>query len=99
VETAPTHGVYRAWRGILWRQEGREGKAQGELAEAAKVLDAEPGFDPCQRYWRARVARELGDTATAARLDREKLAADTPSVDYDESRLPGHTGTLARRAS
>ena len=99
VEISPGDGVYRAWRAILWHREGREAEAREELQQAARDLDAESRLDSCQRYWRARVARELGDTTTAARLERETDVPETPSVGYDESRLPGHTGTLARRAS
>jgi type IV pilus assembly protein PilB len=62
------------------------------------------GFEPAslerwERHWRTRIAEELGDEATVARLEREANQPEVAAPDYDESRLPGHTGTLARRAS
>ena len=98
VRVAPGDGVYRGWRAIL-KQRRKSPEAAAELREAAATLDALPRLDEWQRYWRGRIAQALGDAVTQARLTRE--AESTPAAErtYDESRLPGHAGALARRAS
>jgi tetratricopeptide (TPR) repeat protein len=101
VKLDPGEGVYRGWRAILWQRQRRGTEAREELQRAAEMLDAPPSRDPWQRYWRYRVAEALGDAVTAARLAREssQQPAQTQAPGYDESRLPGHTGALARRVS
>jgi tetratricopeptide (TPR) repeat protein len=99
VRLEPGDAVYRGWRAILWQRQGRQADARDELKRAAADLDALHTLNGFQRSWRRRFAQELGDTATAERLERDELSAAAPRLDYDESRLPGHTGGLARRAS
>jgi tetratricopeptide (TPR) repeat protein len=98
VRVAPGEGVYRGWRAIL-RQRRKSPDAQAELRAAAETLDALPSLDAWRRYWRGRIAQALGDAATQARLAREPEPTPAARHVYDESRLPGQTGTLARRAS
>ena len=94
----PGEGVYRGWRAILM-QRRRSPEALAELRAAAVVLDALPSLDAWRRYWRSRIAEALGDAVTAARLSRERDQAPAASPGYDESRLPGQAGALARRVS
>jgi tetratricopeptide (TPR) repeat protein len=95
----PGGAVYRGWRAILWRKQGRKAEATRELDAAADALDQLPSLDEWRRSWRSRFARELGDTATAARLEREAQHAPAPKPSYDEHRLPGVKAALAGRAS
>jgi molecular chaperone DnaK len=99
VDRFPRDGVYRGWRAILWKKQARDAEAKDELRRAAEDLDALPSLDRWERYWRTRIAEELGDKATVARLEREANKPESAAPAYDESCLPGHTGTLARRAS
>ena len=98
VKLEPGEGVYRGWRAIL-RQRRKDPAAAAELRAAAETLDALPSLDQWRRYWRSRIAQALGDAATQARLAREPEPTPAAPQVYDESRLPGQTGTLARRAS
>jgi tetratricopeptide (TPR) repeat protein len=91
--------VYRGWRAILWQRLRRKAEARADLERAAAELDARGSLDDWQCYWRGRFAQELGDAATAARLEKEKAPSKEPPRPYDDSRLPGHTGAVARRAS
>jgi tetratricopeptide (TPR) repeat protein len=101
VRLEPAEGGYRGWRAILLQRRGRLAEAQAELRRAAEALDALPSLDSWHRFWRGEVAEALGDAVTAARLARE--ASQQPPVasapGYDASRLPGHSGALARRVS
>jgi tetratricopeptide (TPR) repeat protein len=99
VNRFPSDGVYRGWRAILWKKQGREAEAKEELRRAAEDLDALPSLDRWERHWRTRIAEELGDNATVARLEREANKPESAAPAYDKSRLPGHAGILARRAS
>jgi molecular chaperone DnaK len=95
----PGGAVYRGWRAILWRKQGRKAEAARELEAAADALDQLPSLDEWRRSWRSRFARELGDTATCTRLEREAQHAPEPRPSYDEQRLPGVKAALAGRAS
>jgi molecular chaperone DnaK len=99
IELAPTEPVYRGWRGILNMREGAEADGRRDLVQAAADLDKRRSLDPWERGWRGDIARALGDTATATRLENYVEPAESVELDYDESCLPSHTGTLARRAS
>jgi molecular chaperone DnaK (HSP70) len=91
--------VFRGWLAVLWQRQGKRAEMRPELERAAAALDALPSLDDWQRHWRGRFARELGDPLTAARLEKDPGPAKDSPRPYDESRLPGHTGALARRAS
>jgi hypothetical protein len=99
VDRFPRDGAYRGWRAVLWKKQGREAEAREQLQRAAEDLDALLSLDRWERHWRTRIAEELGDKGTVARLEREARKPEGVAPVYDESRLPGHTGTLARRAS
>jgi molecular chaperone DnaK (HSP70) len=98
VKLEPGEGAYRGWRAILM-QRRRHPDATAELRGAAETLDALPSLDAWRRYWRSRIADALGDAVTAARLAGAKDEPPAASPGYDESRLPGHAGVLARRVS
>lgn len=95
----PGEGAYRAWYGILLQKKGRVPEGRVELHKAAELLDALPVLNDWHRFWRAQVAEMLGDAATASRLAQGKEKAPVESRGYDESRLPGHAGALARMVS
>lgn len=101
LELEPDAAVERGWRGMLWRGLGRRSEGDAEIRRAAAELDAEPSLDRWQRHWRGRFAEKLGDAATQARLERERMAERAADAvrPYDEARLPGHVGTLAKRVS
>jgi molecular chaperone DnaK len=95
----PGEPAFRAQRAMLWRRQGREADARRELQAAAEALDALGSLDPWRRLWRSLVARELGDAATVARLEREARETRSPAPRYDAHQLPAVRGALARRAS
>jgi molecular chaperone DnaK len=99
VRLCPSEGVYRGFRAILWQRRGRRAEAVAELRQAAEDMDAVTPLDEWHRYWRSRVAEALGDRATATRLSREAAPVAAASPGYDQSRLPGQNGALARRVS
>ena len=99
VRMAHGDGVYRAWRAILWRRSGRDAEGVEELRSAAELLDTLPSLDPCQRFWRGRIAQELGEAPPAPRAGTDETPPTRTGPTYNESRLPGHTAALARRAS
>ncbi len=80
-------------------QRQRRSEAQAELQAAAEMLDALPSLDDWRRYWRGRIADALGNAAEASRFREKKATASAASPGYDESRLPGQAGALARRVS
>ena len=99
VNLEPGEPVYRGWRGMLWQQAGRASEGTAAIRQAAAELDCLPSLNPWQRHWRHRFAESLGDTAAAARLARVPDQASSAHRRYDEDRLPGQTGSLAKRRS